>query len=147
MKQQIERLGHQIDALRGTDDPASFERQLDATDAASLASDTQILETRLVDAEQQFDTALRDQTLINEQLRVLDQGSQAADLAVSLESSRSQLRSAIDRWAPLVLAEQFMRQAIEQFEREHQPQLLLRVGELFAQFDRRPLCRDPTKTR
>jgi len=59
LQRQIELLSHQIEVLRGSDDPAAFARQLDATDAVALESESHVLETQLAEAEQQFAELLR----------------------------------------------------------------------------------------
>ncbi|MFP6676866.1 MAG: hypothetical protein VB878_17415, partial [Pirellulaceae bacterium] len=50
-----------------------------------------------------------------------------------LEEMRAELASVVDRWAPLVLANELMNRALKQFEREHQPALLARVAQLLRQ--------------
>ena len=39
---------------------------------------------------------------------------------------------AVDRWAPLVLAEQLMKSAVARFEREHQPETFELAAEIFS---------------
>ena len=50
-----------------------------------------------------------------------------------LEGSFAQLGSAVDRLAPLSLAQALLKRAIERFEKEHQPSMLSEVGILLAQ--------------
>ena len=62
----------------------------------------------------------------------LDGQDRTSELVQQLESGRAELRDCIERWAPLVLADAILAQAIARFEREHQPAMLRDVGRLFS---------------
>jgi len=70
--------------------------------------------------------------LAKKQVEDLDGQDRASELAQKLESDRAQLRDSVERWAPLVLADAILAQAIARFEREHQPAMLRDVGQLFS---------------
>ncbi len=116
--------------MRGNEEPAEFEAALVETDPTELESRQRLLRAELERVDLQFNEALQANGVAAERLRELDQASQAAAIAQDLESTRSQLRDTVDRWVPLVLARTFMRQAMERFEREHQPQMLIDVARL-----------------
>ena len=81
-------------------------------------------------ADAEFNEALQQRGAAAASLRGLDRDSRAAQLAQELESTRSQLRDAVDQWATLTLARHFMQRAMQRFEREHQPRMLQDVAAL-----------------
>ena len=120
----------EISAIRRTEDEEKFRLELHKADADSIANEQQSLGQELKKVEVEFDAAFTKSTLLDERRRKLDQASRAADLALELESTRSQLATAVDRWAPLVLAQALMKQSIKKFERDHQPAMLAEVERL-----------------
>ncbi|HWL87712.1 MAG TPA: hypothetical protein VNO21_18030, partial [Polyangiaceae bacterium] len=71
----------------------------------------------------------------------LDGGSRAAEEQAAAESDRAALAEEVERYAVLTFAEEILHGSIRRFEREHQPQLLLRASELFATMTRRRYLR------
>jgi len=122
----------QIALIRGTEDEEAFLAELKAADADSLGNEQDRVRTQEQSLAAQFEAAFKDQTLLEEQRRQQEQTGRAAELAADLESSRSQLATAVDRWATLVLAQAAMKRAIQKFEREHQPALLGDVRRLLS---------------
>ncbi|MCA9141718.1 MAG: AAA family ATPase [Planctomycetales bacterium] len=123
----------QIIAIRRTEDEEKFDRELQDADADSIASEQHHLAQELKKADTEYNLAFKKATLLDEQREKLDGASLAADVALGLESTRSQLAVAVDRWAPLVLAQALMKQSIKKFEREHQPAMLAEVERLLRQ--------------
>ena len=123
----------QISAIRRTEDEVAFRQELQNADADSVAIEQQRLAHELQKVESDFDAAFKKSTLLDERRLQLEGASRAADLALELESTRSQLASAVDRWAPLVLAQALMKHAIKKFEREQQPAMLAKVEQLLQQ--------------
>jgi uncharacterized protein YhaN len=117
--------------IRGNMTPADFEAALKTADKAELITGRETLGRRLELADEQFAEAAKVLGVASDKLRALEGGCQAADAAMGLESLRGELRTAVERWAPLVLARCVMRRALERFEAEHQPRLLSEVGRLF----------------
>lgn len=122
----------QIRIARSTDDAKEFKKELQKADADSIAADQRELQTQISQLEMSYDETHASFTLAKSKVDQLDGRSRAAELAIELESSRSQLENAVDRWAPLVLAQALMKRAIERFEREHQPAMLKEVERLFC---------------
>ena len=120
----------EINAIRQTEDAEKFHLELQNANVDSMEDEQRRLGQELRKAEAEFDAAFKKSTLLDEQLKQLDGASRAADLGLELESTRSQLASAVDRWAPLVLAQALMRHSIKKFEREHQPAMLAEVERL-----------------
>jgi uncharacterized protein YhaN len=120
----------EISAIRRTEDEEQFSLELQEADADSIAGETYRLSEELKKVEAEFNAAFKKATLLDEQRTQFDGASRAADVAIGLESTRSQLATAVDRWAPLVLAQALMKHAIKKFEREHQPKMLAEVERL-----------------
>ncbi|MDA1052450.1 MAG: AAA family ATPase [Planctomycetota bacterium] len=120
----------EINAIRRTEDEAKFSLELHNADADSIAIEQHRLGQDLKKVEAEFDAAFKKSTLLDEQRMRLDEASRAADLALELESTRSQLATAVDRWVPLVLAQALMKHSIKKFERDHQPAMLAEVERL-----------------
>ncbi len=127
----IEDARKQIRTARGSEDEATFLVELKEADADWLAAEHRRLTDEIAAGQQSYDEARDANALEKNQLDQLNGESRAAGLAQDLESSRSQLAAAIDRWAPLMLAQAIMKQAVDKFERQHQPAMLGEVGRLF----------------
>ncbi len=84
------------------------------------------------EAETQYDEANKTRTLLENELKQLDQESRTTAVSLQLESRRAELQEAVDRYAPLVLAQTLLAEEIERFQREHQPALLQETQRLFA---------------
>jgi uncharacterized protein YhaN len=123
-------LEQQLSTFRGEEDAESFAATLASADSTELASQGKILEAELEQVDRQFDDALRALGVATLRLEELDQASQAVVLGQELELTRSQLAEAVEQWVPVTLARACMRLAMERFEKEHQPQLLIEVGRL-----------------
>ena len=66
---------------------------------------------------------------IRQKLQDWADSSHVDRLANRLEHLRSEFAQAVDRWAPLALAEAMMQRALSRFEKHHQPRLLADVGD------------------
>ncbi len=132
IRQQIAQLEQQLRIAQGAEEVAAFEAALREADAADLDSRRQLQQREFERVDAEFAAALQRKGILEEQTRRLDQSTQAAEIAQQIEAARSQLRDAVDQWAPLVLARYVMQQAMAQFEREHQPQMLRDVSRLLA---------------
>ncbi|MHB0957518.1 MAG: AAA family ATPase [Pirellulaceae bacterium] len=131
LRDQLADLEQRLVIVRGDEDPGTFEASLATADAAELDSRQRLLQLEFDKADAQFNNVLQRKGVTIDKLRSLDCTSQAAGLAQDMENTRSQLREAVDQWAPRVLARHFMQRAMQRFEREHQPQMLVDVGRLF----------------
>jgi uncharacterized protein YhaN len=121
-----------INTIRRTEDEAKFILELANADGDSIAAEQERVGHELTKVDAECNTAFKKATLLDEQRKQLDGASRAADLALDLESTRSQLADAVDRWAPLVLAQALMKASIKKFEREHQPAMLAEVERLLG---------------
>lgn len=132
LSDEIASLQRDIQGACAGEDPGEFEKELQTIDADSFGLDQQQAKEALEAAEEDYRKAVEQGALANNSVENLDKESQVSELVQSLESGRAELRAAVDHWAPLVLASALMEEAIQRFEREHQPAMLQNVGELFA---------------
>ncbi|WP_394830961.1 AAA family ATPase [Pendulispora rubella] len=103
----------------------------------------ELLEHRIAALEQEAD-ALRERARaidqevgkLTEGLARLDGGSRAADEQAAAEADRAALAEDVERYAVLTFAEEILQGSIRRFEREHQPELLLRASGAFARMTR-----------
>jgi len=103
----------------------------------------ELLEHRIATLEQEAD-ALRERARgidqevgkLTEGLARLDGGSRAADEQAAAEAERAALADEVERYAVLTFAEEILHGSIRRFEREHQPELLLRASQAFARMTR-----------
>jgi len=124
---------HEIDLHRSTEDEEKFQAALEEADADAVDAALRRLKDEIVRTQETLNTASKEQLRADDRLVEMEAASEAAGLAMDLESARSELATAVDRWAPLVLAQALMRRAIDKFEREHQPAMIGDVKRLFRQ--------------
>lgn len=136
LQRDIERLRGQLDIIRGDRECAPFESNLSAANPLKLQTQLSRLRDQNLAADEDYRQAVRQHGIAQHRLQQWDGESVSAQLAVELESLRSQLAAAVDRWAPLVLCESLMREAIQRFERESQPALLQEANRLFTHLTR-----------
>ena len=130
LQEELRQCDKLLQAVRGDEDLDTFMEALATADAAELESRLAILQAEFDKADAEFNEALQQRGVTAASLRDLDRDNRAALLAQELESTRSQLRDAVDQWATLVLARHFMQRAMQRFEREHQPRMLQDVAAL-----------------
>lgn len=130
LREELRQCDQLLQTVRGDEDPEAFVQSLANSDAAELVSQLTVLQAELEKADAEFNEALQQRGAAAAKLRDLDRDSRAAQLAQELESTRSQLRDAVDQWATLTLARHFMQRAMQRFEREHQPRMLQDVANL-----------------
>lgn len=138
-RRQQELLAEQTSLIRdlkrtaGAEDFAGFLDELSQLDTDTLPLKLAELEQQHLEIEERRDAALRLESEAKTALDAMDGTSKAASLQLELEGSYAQLGSAVDRLAPLVLAQTLLKRAIERFEKEHQPAMLSEVGTLLSQ--------------
>lgn len=130
--QEMRELNREIKTAAGSEDIEAFRARLAAADAESLEEELNTAADELAAAEKIFEEALKKEYAAQAELKRLDDRSEAALAAAELENRRAELRSAVDRWAELTLAESLMKNAVVRFELEHQPTLLAGVARLFS---------------
>lgn len=129
----IERLDREVRRVAEEEDAEVFLRELGAAKGDEVNVERQRVDEESREIETTYQQRVERTALARDQLQKLDRASEAAELAQQLESDRARLAAAVDRWAPLVLAQTLMARAIERFEREHQPEMMQEIGLLFSQ--------------
>jgi len=129
---EVDKLERQLRAIQGAQDKGEFEAALETTDKYECNARLEELKARLNQIEEQHTKAANHAAIAARELEEMVKSSEAANLAIDLESQREELRTAIDQWAPLVLAQSFLRQALVKFENENQPRLLEEAARLFG---------------
>jgi len=132
-EQAISDAERELSIHRSTEPEDEFQTELEQADADSIAVERRRLDEEIKTAKAAYEALLKDKVLADKARTDMEAASEAAGLAMDLESARSELVTAVDRWAPLVLAQALMRRAIDKFEREHQPAMLGEVERLFRQ--------------
>ena len=123
----------QVRIAQETEDESAFFDELRNADPVEIKNELQTLrDTHLVQLQEEYDAALQQVTLARKSVEQFDGESQAAQLSADLESGRSKLATAVDRWAALVIMRAMIKRAIEKFEKEHQPQMLKDVEQMFG---------------
>ncbi len=130
VKEQSQR---EIALICGSEDDAAFQSELDEFDENAIAAKRGQLAEHIKSVHADYTQALRAAALESERLETLSGASKAADLSADLQTQYSQLRSAVDRWAPLVMARLLLKNAIQKFEQEHQPKMLADVAKILNQ--------------
>ena len=132
LQKEVENLSRVIKATAETEDIEAFYARLADADADSLGRELQTAKEELASAEKQCDQATIAVGGAREKLDALDSRSEAVDSAAAIEGHRAELHAAVDRWAPLVLAERLMSDAIDRFQREYQPAIYKIAARLFS---------------
>ncbi len=133
LTEEIERLDRDVHRIAAEEDAEAFLQELGDAKGDEVDVQRQRVDEESREVETTYQDRVEKAALARDQLEKLDRASEAAELAQQMESDRAQLAAAVDRWAPLVLAQTLMTQAIERFEREHQPEMLQEIGRLFSQ--------------
>jgi uncharacterized protein YhaN len=133
LTEEIGRLTQDIRRIAAGNDLEPFWAELEAADIDALALASQETADELQRVERAHQEAVEAAAVAAEKVNELDGQSRVSELVQQLESDRANLRMAVDRWAPLILAQTLLEDAIARFEREHQPALLRDVGHLFCQ--------------
>lgn len=130
---EIQNQTDQIDRfITGEEQPDIFWKELEATDADTF--ELKLNQAKGEDARisDERDAAASEQGLAARALKELDQTDLAVLASAKLESHRSELHEATDRWATLSVAQSLIDDAIRRFERENQPEMLQDIQRLFA---------------
>jgi uncharacterized protein YhaN len=133
---EIEQLVRDVKRLASEESVEEFLAEL----GESKRDEVNVLRRRADEERDQIESTYQERVekvaLARDRLEKFDQASEAARRAQELENERAELAAAIDRWVPLVFAQTLLSEAIERFQREHQPEMLREIGRLFSQMTR-----------
>ena len=132
--QQLQAAMAQVHAALGCDDTArraTLLAELEKSSESQLQQRLHTAKANLKDLERQRSQLHKEEGATREQLKQLDASDAAARVEMQRQSTLAELSEQVDQWAPLTLAASLMDQALQRFERKHQPELLNDVAELF----------------
>ncbi len=130
---EIERLTGHLETLAPLNDLDEFEQSLQETSAAELEIAQSDVAAELPELATDYDDAQQQAGVARDKLEQVDGVSEAAEIQIDLESTRSKLAAAVDQWAPLVLADAVLKKTLERFELRNQPEMLRHVESLLKQ--------------
>jgi len=136
LSDETDSLRRDIGRIAANEESSVFEAELVKADTDSLALASQQGKEGLASVEREYTHAVEQAALAKKQVEDLEGQHHTSELAQKLESDRAELRDAVERWAPLVLAETILTEVIARFERENQPAMLRDVGQLFSKLTR-----------
>ncbi|MFT4556454.1 MAG: hypothetical protein ACI92S_001799 [Planctomycetaceae bacterium] len=125
-------LTRDLKRLAGVGNLDAFLNELAESDTDTLPLKRDEFQQRHQQIDRERDEALRLESEARTAFQSMDGTSEAAALQLEQESAYAQLGSAVDRLAPLVIAQTLLKRAVERFEKEHQPAMLTEVGRLLS---------------
>ena len=128
---QIDETSQRLAGLRGNEPADSFDAALQDVDPDAMKDRLSHLEQQRSQIADEHEESVKRAALYRNQLLEMEQSEHVLELQSALETSRGRLADAVERWAPLVMADALLKQAIQRFEQEHQPLLLQQVELLF----------------
>ena len=128
IEDQVDSLKQQIRGIRGSEETATFHDALTNADEPELQLEQEQLSQDLERSEEAYRRANEQAGVQIDRMRQLEVERKTLEWQAAIENTSGELSSAVDRWAPLVLAERMINRAIEEFECEHQPRMLTDVG-------------------
>lgn len=132
-EQRLHHLEEKLAVLAGNESTEVWREQCFAANEDELAARDAELSETLSDAENAVEACLRRITLLQQQMEDAANNTTALEGTQRLEALRAELAGQVDRWAPVVLAQELMQRALRRFEQEHQPAMLARVAQLLSQ--------------
>ena len=130
---RLRHLEEKLAVLAGHEGALTWQEQCFETGEDELAERDRAITEQLGDAEQAMEASVQRVAVLNQQINAASTATMAIAGNQQLEALRAELASAVDQWAPLMLARELMKRALQRFEREHQPAMLARVAQLLSQ--------------
>ena len=115
-------------------DDAEFQAALASLDEDQVAAERLRIEEQIAREEEAYKQQLSQLGRLRSEWDKLQGDESASSLCRQLEDYRSRLQGAVDSWAPLVLVQTLMTEALRRFEQEHQPQILVDTAQLLSRF-------------
>ena len=132
LKQEVERLRREALAESGEADETRLAEVLEGHDLESLERRQASLEAEVRTVSDERDGILKQCAELEVELNGL-RGEEGREKHLALaESYRTEARTAARKWLRARLALWMLEEARQTFERDHQPQVLVKAGELFS---------------
>jgi uncharacterized protein YhaN len=132
MERQIEAKQKELDVARNHEDESAFLQQLRDVDYEVVSQACRDLEVKLSALSEQERQANQSKGAKENECAKMDGSAAAAEIQGQIANRRASLANAVDRYAPLLFAQQLLQQTLQRFERESQPEMLGEVSRLFA---------------
>ena len=132
LDRQIDVKQRQLDVARDSEDESRFLQQLQAMDFPEARQKLDALESKLSALAEQERQANQEKGAKENECAKLDGSSAAAEIQGQVTNRRAALSNAVDRYVPLLFAQELLQQTLKRFERESQPEMLGEVSRLFA---------------
>lgn len=133
LNDELELRERDIRVIRGSEDEADFVSELQGLTPEGIATRRQSLQQQISQLDAECQQSLQQAGAVRRELESLNSNVDSIQIAAELESLRSELGTAVDSWAGLVVTRTLMTKALERFEREHQPRMLQDVARLLSQ--------------
>lgn len=132
LQDQLAKHDREIHIIRADENADSFVAELEGLTAEEIAARRDSTQQQISQVDLEYQQALQNAGAVRQNLESLKSNSDSITLAAELESLRSELGTAVEQWAGLVLTKSLMTRALERFERDHQPRLLTEVARLLS---------------
>jgi len=106
--------------------------ELEDIDFASIELEKKQLEAEEIEKYNQWEQHFKEYVALEENFKKFDGSAKAAELANEVEFLRSEFDTSMDRYISLVMARRLLQEAVNRFEKEHQPELLNIINKIFG---------------
>lgn len=132
IEQQIAAKQRELHRLRDFEEEAAFLAELQSVDYPALETSRQSLEQQISALAEHERQANERKGATGLSLEQLDGSAAAAEIQTTINQRRAALANSVDRFVPLLFAQQLLQHALQRFEKESQPEMLREVSRLFA---------------
>jgi uncharacterized protein YhaN len=108
-----------------------LKKELEETDFTTLEMEKNQLNTQIEMMDKEWEPVFREYITLDQELKKLDGSGRAAEIANEVEFLRSEFENHMDRYISLVMARRLLEKALRRFEKEHQPELLAIINDIF----------------
>lgn len=133
LSQEIKRSQENIKKFSGEGESYSqFLRELMETSPDALEAEKAELETALNDISDEWDDLKENRGSIKNQIEQIKQEEESSRLRMAYEADLEELKNKSDIWAVLTLARSVLKKAVENYERERQPEVVQEAQRFFS---------------
>jgi uncharacterized protein YhaN len=133
LEAQIEKNTEYLNRLRLKED-ISLEvliDELNDTDFTVIEIEKEELKTKIDEMKEEWEQHLREYIALEQDFKKFDGSGKAAEIANEVEFLRAEFDTNMDRYISLVMARRLLEEAVNRFEKEHQPELLNIINGIF----------------
>ena len=133
LKDEIKNANNQIKRISG--DGESYDKfisELEVVDVKTLERNIQELEDNLVTLDSEISDSIDERGRIREQLEQLEYRAEGSMLRMEKEVLKEDLHKKSRDWASYILAQEVLKKAIEVYEKESQPAVIVEAQSFFS---------------